>query len=113
MEFFSSHSYLLGATVLVLREMAAEAREDEQLPGRPLLGAPEFASHLAAHRAAEHADELAEMARVLDAKGVQLPPERFDGSKAELLRYAASCGLLEVRAAFSCAGVGAADIIYQ
>ena len=97
--------------MLVLREMAAEAGVDEQLPGRPLLGAPEFASHLAAHRAAEHADELAEMARVLDAKGVQLPPERFDGSKAELLRYAAGCGLLEVRAAFSCAGVGAADII--
>lgn len=82
--------------VLVLREIAADV--EEELPGVPLQGAPGFASHLAAHRAALHADELAEMARVLDAEGARLPHDRFDASQAELLRYAACCGLLEVRA---------------
>ncbi|KAK9906365.1 hypothetical protein WJX75_000628 [Coccomyxa subellipsoidea] len=83
----------ISESVLVLREIAADV--EEELPGVPLQGAPGFASHLAAHRAALHADELAEMARVLDAKGVRLPPDRFDASQAELLRYAACCGLLE------------------
>ncbi len=84
--------------MLVLREMAEEeANGQQELPGGPLLGAPEFASHLAGHRAALHAAELAEMARVLDAHGARLPPDRFDASQAELLRYGASCGLLEVR----------------
>lgn len=40
--------------------------------------------------------ELAEMTRVLEAHDVRLPPDRFDASQAELLRYAASYGLLEV-----------------
>ena len=75
-----------------------EANGQQELPGGPLLGAPEFASHLAGHRAALHAAELAELARVLDAHGTRLPPDRFDASQAELLRYGACCGLLEVRA---------------
>ena len=29
--------------------------------------------------------------------GIALPPERFDGTLAELLRYAAAYGLLEMR----------------
>ncbi|CAL8462219.1 g1750 [Coccomyxa elongata] len=86
----------ISESVLVLREMAEEeANGQQELPGGPLLGAPEFASHLAGHRAALHAAELAEMARVLDAHGARLPPDRFDASQAELLRYGASCGLLE------------------
>jgi len=79
--------------------MAGEEEDsgEQELPGGPLLGAPDFASQLAAHRAALHADKLGEMVRVLDAQGVKLPPDRFDSSQAELLRYAASCGLLEAR----------------
>jgi hypothetical protein len=63
----------------------------------PLAGAPEYAVALAAHRAALHETALTELGRVLDAKGTRLPPDRFDGTKAELLRYAATYGLLEVR----------------
>ena len=55
---------------------------------------------LAAHRAALHPAELQELQRVLDAQGTRLPKELFDSSNAELLRYAATHGLLEVRSPF-------------
>ena len=64
--------------------------------GGALAGAPEYAVQLAAHRAALHPAELQELQRVLDAQGTRLPRELFDSSNAELLRYAATHGLLEV-----------------
>jgi hypothetical protein len=84
----------LVRAVLMLREMAGD--EVAELEGQPLLGAPEFAVELASHRAALHTEELAELARVLDAHDVKLPTDRFDASQAELLRYGATFGLLEV-----------------
>jgi len=40
------------------------------------------------------------MKRILDSQGVKLPPERFDATNAELLRFAASAGLLQVTPPF-------------
>ena len=51
---------------------------------------------LAVESAAMHKVELAEMKRILDSQGVKLPVERFDDTNAELLRFAASAGLLQV-----------------
>ena len=51
---------------------------------------------LAAESAALYKVELAEMKRILDAQGTKLPSERFDDTNAELLRFAASAGLLQV-----------------
>ncbi len=79
----------------VVEDKGAAAPGDE---GAPLAGAPEYAVHLASHRAALHEAELAELGRMLAASGVALPPERFDDTHAELLRNAAAYGLLEVRA---------------
>ena len=80
--------------VLMLREVAGEEEADRQ--GGALVGAPEYAVQLAAHRAALHPAELQELQRVLDAEGTRLPKELFDSSQAELLRYAATHGMLEV-----------------
>ena len=80
--------------VLMLREVAGEEEADRQ--GGALVGAPEYAVQLAAHRAALHPAELQELQRVLDAQGTRLPKELFDSSQAELLRYAATHGMLEV-----------------
>ena len=51
---------------------------------------------LAADVAAIFKLELAEMRRILDAQAVRLPPDRFDDTNAELLRFASACGLLQV-----------------
>ena len=80
--------------VLVLREVAGEEEADRL--GGALAGAPEYAVQLSAHRAALHPAELEELQRVLDAQGTKLPKEHFDSSHAELLRYAATHGMLEV-----------------
>lgn len=81
----------------MLREVAEE-EEDAAAAGQgdALVGAPEYSVQLAAHRAALHSAELAELQRVLDAQGTRLPIELFDASQAELLRYAATHGMLEV-----------------
>lgn len=52
---------------------------------------------LASESAASFKVELAEMKRILDEQGVKLPADRFDDSNAELLRFAASAGLLQVK----------------
>ena len=83
-------------TVLMLREVAGEEEPGADRQGGALAGAPEYAVQLAAHRAALHPAELQELQRVLDAQGTRLPRELFDSSNAELLRYAATHGLLEV-----------------
>ena len=57
---------------------------------------PRPAPRLAAESAASFKVELAEMQRILDEQGVKLPADRFDDSHAELLRFAASAGLLQV-----------------
>lgn len=80
--------------VLVLREVAGEEEADRL--GGALAGAPEYAVQLSAHRAALHPAELEELKRVLEAQGTKLPKELFDSSHAELLRYAATHGMLEV-----------------
>jgi len=82
----------------MLREVAGEEEADRQ--GGALVGAPEYAVQLAAHRAALHPAELQELQRVLDAEGTRLPKELFDSSQAELLRYAATHGMLEVSSLF-------------
>ena len=82
--------------VLVLREVAGEVEADRL--GGALAGAPEYAVQLAAHRAALQTAELEELQRVLAAQGTKLPKELFDSSHAELLRYAATHGMLEVSA---------------
>ena len=46
--------------------------------------------------------EMAEMRRMLAENAVALPVERFDGTDAELLRFAKACGLLTVRR-YACA----------
>lgn len=51
---------------------------------------------LASESAAQFKIELAEMKRILDSQGAKLPPERFDETNAELLRFAMSAGLLQV-----------------
>ena len=86
--------------VLMLREVAGEEEAGADRQGGALAGAPEYAVQLAAHRAALHPAELQELQRVLDAQGTRLPKELFDSSNAELLRYAATHGLLEVRSPF-------------
>ena len=83
--------------VLMLREVAGEEEPGADRQGGALAGAPEYAVQLAAHRAALHPAELQELQRVLDAQRTRLPKELFDSSNAELLRYAATHGLLEVR----------------
>ncbi len=85
--------------VLMLREVAGEEEADRL--GGALAGAPEYAVQLAAHRAALHPAELEELQRVLDAQGTKLPRDFFDSSHAELLRYAATHGMLEVSVCFS------------
>ena len=80
----------------MLREVAGDLETEKQ--GDALVGAPEYAVQLATHRAALHIAELAELQRVLDAQGTRLPKEQFDASQAELLRYAATHGMLEVGA---------------
>lgn len=78
----------------MLREVAGEEEADRL--GGALAGAPEYAVQLSAHRAALHPAELEELQRVLDAQGTKLPRDLFDSSHAELLRYAATHGMLEV-----------------
>ena len=78
----------------MLREVAGEEEADRL--GGALAGAPEYAVQLAAHRAALHPAELEELQRVLDAQGTKLPRDLYDSSHAELLRYAATHGMLEV-----------------
>ena len=90
-----------GCAVLMLREVAGKEEAGADRQGGALAGAPEYAVQLAAHRAALHPAELQELQRVLDAQGTRLPRELFDSSNAELLRYAATHGLLEVRAPHS------------
>ena len=51
----------------------------------------------AAAAAATYAAEMAEMKALLAAHGVDLPRERFDGTDAELFRFAATMGLLKAR----------------
>ena len=46
--------------------------------------------------ARSRAREMAALARSLTARGARLPVPRFDARSAELLRFAAACGLLEV-----------------
>ena len=86
--------------MLVLREVAGEEEADRL--GGALAGAPEYAVQLAAHRAALHHAELEELQRVVDAQGTKLPRDLFDSSHAELLRYAATHGMLEVSGCSPC-----------
>ncbi|CAL5227620.1 g10624 [Coccomyxa viridis] len=83
----------ISESVLMLREVAGEEEADRL--GGALAGAPEYAVQLSAHRAALHPAELEELQRVLDAQGTKLPRDLFDSSHAELLRYAATHGMLE------------------
>ena len=51
----------------------------------------------AAAAAATYAADMAEMKALLADHGVDLPRERFDGTDAELFRFAATMGLLRAR----------------
>ena len=51
--------------------------------------------------ARSRAKDMAALARMLTARGARLPVPRFDARSAELLRFAAACGLLEVSADIS------------
>ena len=79
-------------TVRVFEEANLGESSSEQLSERP-----RPPPRLAAESAASFKVELAEMKRILDEQGTKLPADRFDDSNAELLRFAASAGLLQVR----------------
>ena len=75
--------------------MLKEAELDALSPSsRP---PPRAQPRLAAEAAQLYQVELAEMQRILGAQDVKLPAERFDETNAELLRFAASAGLLQVQ----------------
>ena len=76
----------------VFEEANLGESSSEQLSKRP-----RPPPRLAAESAASFKVELAEMKRILDEQGTKLPADRFDESNAELLRFAASAGLLQVR----------------
>lgn len=73
--------------------------EEANLGGKTLedyYDRPRPPPRLAAESAALFKVELTEMKRILDSQGVKLPAERFDDTNAELMRFAASAGLMEV-----------------
>lgn len=73
-----------------------EAELSAKSPGR-LYERAQPPPRLASEGAALYKIELAEMKRILDDQGIKLPAERFDDTNAELLRFAAAAGLLQVR----------------
>lgn len=73
-----------------------EANLGEKSPDEDLYERQRPPPRLAAESAAMFKVELAEMKRILDSQGAKLPAERFDDTNAELLRFAASAGLLQV-----------------
>lgn len=82
----------LGLAVRVFEEAnLGERSSSEEMYDRP-------PPRLAAESASLYKVELAEMKRILDSQSVKLPAERFDDTNAELLRFAAAAGLLQVGA---------------
>ena len=73
-----------------------EAELDALSPSSSSRPLPRAQPRLAVEAAQLYHVELAEMQRILAAQGVKLPAERFDETNAELLRFAASAGLLQV-----------------
>lgn len=90
----ASHYHIIRPclAVRVFEEANLEEKSAEQLYERP-----RQPPRLAAESANSFKVELTEMKRILDEQGTKLPADRFDDSNAELLRFAASAGLLQVR----------------
>ncbi|KAK9842597.1 hypothetical protein WJX81_008150 [Elliptochloris bilobata] len=80
----------ISQSVLTLRA----ASHDEPLPPAPPPSGAGGGPPLAAQQMPTHAPAIAEMKRMLVARGVRLPQPRFDATDAELLRYADDGGLL-------------------
>lgn len=88
-----SMKFLCSDHILFAARLFEEAEQNgSTTPGRFKSALP----RLAAEIAKSYKVELNEMRRILQEHHPKLPPERFDETNAELLRFAASAGLLEV-----------------